>query len=415
MRAFVIAENQRFRMSTQLPFTDTYRWFRRSTKLSSKLCARLVGTLVLTLALTACQSDGVEALKTAATEAAPAEQNFGSGPTTLAMLVPLSASGATGRKARDFRDGAALAMSELGNGKAQLTVYDIGAGSGQAAVLGQKAANAGAKLILGPTEPVSLAALANVPAAQRPPVLALMGQSAPRVEGTYALVSDAVDSALEAADIVIGSGRKSFVAVAPAASVAAIGSRLARGVSEAKGEFVGIVPYASTGSALAGELGARKDLFAKAQGVMIFGEGRDPAAVAAALRSISALQPGATIIGNLGWTSDNFASPALEGAIVAMPDQVSLGQIADRYRAAKGRAITIEAAYGYDAVAMAMGIVRVMGPDALTTSALTTPTGFRGATGTFRLRSDGSVERPLSLYRFRGGALELLDAAPVGF
>jgi ABC-type branched-subunit amino acid transport system substrate-binding protein len=98
-----------------------------------------------------------------------------------------------------------------------------------------------------------------------------------------------------------------------------------------------------------------------------------------------------------------------------MADQASLAQIAERYRAAWGRPVTMEAAYGYDAVAIAAGIVRHMGPDALTPAALTISSGFRGATGTFRLRPDGSVDRPLSLYRFKGGALELVDPAPQSF
>lgn len=372
--------------------------------------------MLLTLSLAACQSGGTDVLETAATGGPqPAEQAYGAGATTIAMLVPLSANGAAGRKARDYRDGAALAVRELGDGKINLVVYDTAAASAQVAGLAEKAGTSGARLIVGPTDPSSLATVAAVQPGQRPPVLSLTGQGPTKTEGVYTIVSDAIDSALEATRLAIGGGRKSFVAVVPAKSAAEVRSRLAQGFIDTKAVFAGVVTYASTGTTLAGELSAQKDLLAKADGVMIFGEGRDPAAVAATLRSISALQPGATVIGNLAWTSDNFANPALEGAIVAMADQASLAQIADRYRAAQGRAITIDAAYGYDAVAVAAGIVRQMGPDGLNASTLTKPSGFRGATGTFRLRHDGSVERPLALYRFKGGSLELLDPAPAAF
>lgn len=356
----------------------------------------------------------MDALETAATESQAAEQSYGSGPTMLAMLVPLSASGGTGRKARDLRDGAALAIGELGDGKIRLVVYDT-AQAGQIAALAGKAGGNGTKLILGPTDPASLAAVATLQTGQRPPVLSFTGQGTIKAEGVYTLVSDAVDSALEATRIAIAAGRKSFVAVVPAGEAEESRGRLARGIAEAKGELAGLVTYGSAGASLAGELATQKELLARADGVMIFGQGRDPAAVAAALRSLSALKPDATLIGNLAWTSDNFANPALEGAIVAMADQASLAQVADRYRTAHGRAVTMEAAYGYDAVAVAAGIVRQMGPDALTPTALTKPSGFRGSTGTFRLNPDGSVDRPLSLYRFKNGALELVDAAPAAF
>jgi hypothetical protein len=354
----------------------------------------------------------MDALETAATSQ-PAEQSYGSGPTTLAMLVPISSSAGEGRKARDFRDGAALAVNELGAGNVRLMVYDIGAG--QIATLTEKAAASGAKLIIGPPDSASVATIAALSPAQRPLVLSLAGQGPSKAEGVYTMVSDATDSALEAARVAIGAGRRSFVAVVPVGTAEETRTRLSRGVAEAKGELVGVVIYGSAGASLAGELAARKDLLAKADGVLIFGEGRDPAAVVAAIRSSSALKPGATLIGNLAWTSDNFSNPALEGAIVAMADQASLAQIAERYRAAWGRPVTMEAAYGYDAVAIAAGIVRHMGPDALTPAALTISSGFRGATGTFRLRPDGSVDRPLSLYRFKGGALELVDPAPQSF
>ncbi|HWK68867.1 MAG TPA: hypothetical protein VNS34_28415 [Rhizobiaceae bacterium] len=353
-------------------------------------------------------------METASTGDQPAEQSYGEGATTLAMLVPLSEGTGQGRKARDFRDGAALAISELGGGNVRLMVYDTAASPRQVTHLADEARKSGARLIIGPTDTAALAAVAAVPSAQRPPVLSLAGRGASGA-GVYTIVSDAVDSALEAARIAIGAGRKSFVAVVPANGAAEVGGRLAQGFIDSKAAFAGVVPYGSPGASLAGEMAAQKALLAKADGVMIFGEGRAPAAVAAALRSASLVKSDVTLIGNLAWTSDNFSNSALDGAIVAMADQSSLAQIAERYRAAHGRAVTMEAAYGYDAVAVAAGIVRQMGPDALTPMTLTKPSGFRGATGTFRLRADGSVERPLALYRFKAGALELVDEAPAAF
>jgi hypothetical protein len=78
-------------------------------------------------------------------------------------------------------------------------------------------------------------------------------------------------------------------------------------------------------------------MLAKSQGIIVFGSGSAPSTVAAALRKAEALAPGAPLIGNLAWTSDNFARPEVQGALIAMPDQTALSNIADRYLKKTGR------------------------------------------------------------------------------
>jgi len=377
------------------------------------MLVRLAWLVVAGFALAACQGTGADMLDDVATGPRQAEEVIGSGGVTVAMLLPRSAGGEAGRRARDIRAGAALALADLGDGRLSLAIHDTAGRADAIAALAGQAQAAGARLILGPVTASEVAAL--VGAGQRPPAIAFTGNGEPRGETAFAIASDAVDSALESVRIAAGAGRKSFVALAPGDFSPADRDRLARGLAETGAEFLGLVPYAGAGQALAAGIAARRETLVKADGVIIFGSGDAPASIAAALRAASSLRPGATIIGNLTWTSASFARPELDGALVSMPDQSGMALIADRYRTQAGRALSLDAAYGYDAVAVAAGIVRTMGDDALTAATLTRSSGFRGTTGIFRFMPDGSVQRPLALYRVGAGTLQLVDAAPEGF
>lgn len=384
----------------------------------ARFAARSVrrGAMLLASAfiLAACQSGGgVDVLEDAASGPVRAEERIGDGAVTLAMLLPRSAGGDTGRRARDIRDGAALALSDLGAGQLSLVVHDNGGRPADIAGIADKVRASGARMVLGPATPRDAAALVAVDAGQRPVSIMFSGNGGARDGGAFAFATDAVDSALESVRVAADAGHKAFVAIVPQGFAEADAQRLSRGIADARAQLLGSVSYSRTG--VASQIAASRESLVKADGIVIFGEGDTPAAVAAAIRAASALQPGAVIVGNLSWSRTNDARPELDGALIAMPDQAGLALIAERYRAATARTLSIDAAYGYDAVAVAAGIVRSMGEAGLTTGTLTKPSGFRGTTGIFRFHTDGSVTRPLALYQLKGGALTLIDPSPAGF
>jgi ABC-type branched-subunit amino acid transport system substrate-binding protein len=95
------------------------------------------------------------------------------------------------------------------------------------------------------------------------------------------------------------------------------------------------------------------------------------------------------------------------------PEGASL--IAERYQRHYKRPLSTDAAYGYDAIAIAAGIIRTKGATGLNAEALTSKVGFRGVTGLFRFAPSGHVERRLSLYAISGGKLNVLAQAPASF
>jgi ABC-type branched-subunit amino acid transport system substrate-binding protein len=116
----------------------------------------------------------------------------------------------------------------------------------------------------------------------------------------------------------------------------------------------------------------------------------------------SGLPRDAWILGTSEWKAGNMP----EGAFVAAIDQSGLKHIADAFRRIYGRALSTEAAFAYDAVAVAAGIVRSKGIGGLSASDLQANAGFVGATGPFRFLGDGNIERRLAIYRVTTGTLK---------
>jgi hypothetical protein len=115
-----------------------------------------------------------------------------------------------------------------------------------------------------------------------------------------------------------------------------------------------------------------------------------------------------------GWPQQSYTSLSVQGALIAFVNPEGASMITERYQCHYRRSLTAKA-YGYDAVAIASGIIRTKDAKALTAENLTSKTGFRGITGLFRLNASGGVERKLSLFTLTGGKPNLFVAAPKAF
>lgn len=59
--------------------------------------------------------------------------------------------------------------------------------------------------------------------------------------------------------------------------------------------------------------------------------------------------------------------------------------------------------------------MRSGGADAITVANLTSTQGFRAATGLFRFRPDGRIERRMVVHRIENGALKVIQEEGEGF
>ena len=363
--------------------------------------------------LAACQATTEEVLKVEEKLPVPAQETVGAGPTMIALILPRNGAEPAAGRARDYFEGGRLAVNDLGGGAIRLTAYETGGDPANARFMAGQAIAAGAKLIVGPTDTASLAQVATISAKARPPIVALTETGGGN--GIFAFRSDMVDSALEGVRASVAAGQGQVLALLPEGFAEVDRARFTSGVARLKGKLVGVVTYPREAAAIAPALKAQQPLFAKAATVVIFGNDTAPAVVARTIVTGGLGSTITTLVGTSAWPREVYADTMLDGALVALPDQDRLLQISSRYAASAGRPLSIEAAIGYDAVAVAAGLVRADGADAITVKALTADSGFRGAMGLFRLRRDGTVERRHTIYRIEQGKLAVLQGQGEGF
>jgi ABC-type branched-subunit amino acid transport system substrate-binding protein len=369
---------------------------------------RGISCLALTLAVLTggCQSSaGPEALESAkadagASSSAPvvALQSFGSGPARIDIFLDSSIA----NSANDYRDGAALAVKELGAGQLTLVAHDLRAQGVAIAHQIKLSADGGTRMLIGP--PSLAKALADT-SSKQPAMLLAANASASAV----AIQSDEIGGAIEIASYAAGAGRAKIMVVSTRPLDTAEVQRLRAGLKKAGVQLLDIVtdPTSADGAAKLARLG-------EAQAVLLIGADA-PKIAAPALRQRGGLDASVPFLGTYVWPASTYGEPVLEGSLLALIDQNALKRISGRFQSAYARPLSLEAAYGFDAVAVAAGIVRTKGPDALKPVALRSSSGFTGATGTFRFNADGHVERRLAIYRLSGGKLVLQDGAPSGF
>lgn len=378
---------------------------------SSKLPSLAV--LAFGLALASCQAvDTQQALGSAQpSAAAPApakDEVLGKGPVKVALIVPRGQSGQAGVDAAEIRNGAALAMNDLGN--EQLTLSVLGTG-GDASVAGSKArasVSDGARLIIGPTSGSELQAVSGARQQNQPIILAFVDNGVKRGAGVNPLLSDEIDSAIAVAAQAAANGKKDVLVVTGANGLSAqSAARVKSSLAKVGARHIGTLTLAS------GELSGDASLIAKANAVLVLAEAGPDTAVSAL--KAKGLASDAQIIGTAQWSRQHHSSPALAGALVPAPEQSGLREIEGRMRAAYGRPMSMESAYAYDAVALAAGLVRAVGADAFNAAVMKQPIGFRGATGAFRFNDDGSVSRLYGIYQLDPKGLKLIKAAAPSF
>jgi len=150
-------------------------------------------TVAAAAALSGCQSTGTGdvldlegAANVEATEVTP--EIAGEGETRIALAIPLS--GGQAAAGKEIRQGAELALGDLGAGKISLAFYDTAGSAGRVKGAAQAIGAAGTKLAAVAADTASLAAFAPQGAVP----VAFVTNETPRPAGTFAFLPSAADS-----------------------------------------------------------------------------------------------------------------------------------------------------------------------------------------------------------------------------
>ena len=127
--------------------------------------------------------------------------------------------------------------------------------------------------------------------------------------------------------------------------------------------------------------------------------------------------PGTQYIGLTRWDipRQTLDLPGVQGGWFALPDPNASAAFRARYSEAYGGNPHPLAGLAFDGIAAVGALAKAGKSDALSARALTQNAGFRGASGIFRLRADGTNERGLAVATVRDRGVVVLEPAPSSF
>ena len=335
---------------------------------------------------------------------------LGTGPVRVGMILPLTQNGAPSQIGVSMRNAAQLAIDEFAGSSITLMVMDDRSspdGAGQAA---QAEIGAGAELILGPVYAGDVRQVGSVAKAAGRPVIAFSTDTTVASPGVYLLsflISGYVDRIVQFA---ASRGKRTFAAMAPQNDY---GNIALANFQEAAGRInLPVVVIARYGSGqpqeaaqqIAAAAGQYDALFIPEQA-----EGMPSVASALAASNVKT-----QLLGTGVWNDPRVLRlPQLQGAWFAAPDNAGFNSLAQRYKAKFGSEPTRLATLSYDAVTLAGALAKT--PGKFSAQALTNVSGFNGADGVFRFRSDGTNERGLAVMEIDNNSAVVIGPAPRSF
>jgi hypothetical protein len=303
----------------------------------------------------------------------------------------------------------------MGNDLITLTIEDTRGDAELAGKMTVEAMGSGAKAVIGPTELAAARRLLQVSGEKRPPVLALAENFAGS-PGIYSVRLTETDSAAAGAAALAAKGKRKFVLfIAEGANADAISKRVENSLSIYGAQLLVTLPYRTAAGGAEKAVADMAALVSNPEAVIVASGATNPSAIVSPLRTKGLLGKGVALVGTSRWLAHPLNDPLLDGAYIAALDPAETGPIASRFKKTFSYDADVNVAYAYDMVALTAGIASAVGPKGLTRQTLENKTGFRGSTGLFRFRSDGSTERSMPFYQVRNGSLKKIEKSISGF
>lgn len=375
-------------------------------------------------------------------------------PLRIAMLAPLTGPDAT--LGQSMVRAATMAVFDHADPRLELRPYDT-AGTPDGASAAAAAATAdGARLIIGPLFAASARAVGPILPASGVNALAFTNDNTAGSENVFVLGMSPNQQVDRIVAYARGQGLERFAALVPSD---AYGNRMAlefeRAVAAGGGLVVRTVVYEPGQNAIAdavkqlgnyderrqalrqriaevkpkadaGDPTAKRELRAlEAQDTLgdVDFEALFVPAVGGELRQVAAVLPFydvdprvVRLLGVADWREDGLGrEPALNGGWFAGLSDGIARQVAVRFRQVWNERLHPLALLAYDAAAISAILGRTQGAEGFDTDALTSPNGFAGATGIFRLLPGGQSQRGLAVYEVTPTGFRVIDAAPATF
>lgn len=361
-----------------------------------------------------------------ACDAGPAPTSGGAGydgaAVPVALLVPSGSGQATDDLiAQGLENAARMAIADLGNVKIDLRVYPTAANPDTAAAMATKAADEGAKVILGPFYALEANKAGAAVAGRGIDVLSFSNNPAIAGGNIFILGQTFDSTANRLASYAVGKGLTRIMVVSDQNAAGEAGKAAIQSAITAAGgnvAAVGSYEFSQNGIIQAVSTIAASAKSSNAQAVFLTADTGGALPLLTQLLMENGINPATTqYIGLTRWDipTANLTQPGVQGGWFALPDPGLASQFLTRYQTAYGAAPHATAGLAYDGMAAIGALVKQGGPGALTTSGLTQGAGFVGVNGIFRFRSNGTNERGLAVAQIVNQQVTIVDPAPRAF
>lgn len=378
-------------------------------------CATALATLLL---LGGCQTDDLKpeaGEKAAANGAAKSNvsdggfynQTLGAGKVRIGYLGVRRAD-QPGRQAdSEYRDGAALAVNSLGTDLVKLTMLESADKPEAVEAAARTLAGQGAALLITTAKGAELEAVRTALVGRDVPIVTFETNETTLPERVYGFRSSPADSLVEASTFAMAEGASHAMILASSPAEKLQADLIAKQI-KAFGATVEPVVELSGGALPAKALAA----WNKVDMVVMMPSVKSPGEIIKKADAGKPPRPGRRIVASTTLTPTDLADAKLTGTIVCRYDQNIAARIGQRYMASYGMPASPQAGYGFDAMAMAIGLVNVAGDAAFAPERMMNPSGFSGTLGIFRFEDGGKVRRNCDIFKVSKGSYVFFQKAP---
>ena len=338
----------------------------------------------------------------------------------VALLVP-AGSGQAGDDllARSIQNSVQMAIADMPGVKIDLRVYNTAADPATAGAMASRAVDEGAVVILGPVYAQEANAAGLAVASRGVNVLSFSNNVDIAGGNVFVLGQTFDNTATRLASYAAGHGVSQVFVLHDQTAAGQIGAAaIQRAVAASGGVVSGTASYEFSQNGIVQAISgiASQINSSGAQGVFLTADTAGALPFVSQLLKDNGVDPVVTrFIGLTRWDipAATLALPGIQGGWFALPDPAIMDQFGARYLAAYGEPPHPIASIAYDGMA-AIGALAKSGQSP-SIDALTQGAGFAGVTGAFRLNTDGTNERALSVAQVVDGQVSVIDAAPRSF
>lgn len=335
----------------------------------------------------------------------------------VALLLPLSSQqGGDAIIARSLSNAAQMAADEQSGVVVNVELYDTGGNPSQAANVARQAVQEGADVILGPLRSDAAAAVGVAVANSGIAVLSFSNNTEVAGGNVFVIGQTFGNTADRIISYAAQQGRGNIVLVHASNLAGEVARDAARRAAARSGATIAAsIPYdfSQTGVIDAVPRVVEAVQQTEANALLLTSDSAGALPFFAQLLPENGLDTEAVqVMGLTRWDSppQTLEFAGLQGGWFALPDQGAMSAFEARYAATYGSAPHNLAALGYDGMRAIAEAAQTTGN--VGTAALTTSSGFGGATGAFRLLSDGTNQRALAIAQVIDNQVAIIDPAP---